>query len=305
MQKVFITGATSFLGRNVVRHLLSKNFEVYAFVRKESASLKYLPKDDKLHLIYGSLDEIEIVLTEIASAEICLHFGWDGSGNIGRADKSIQEKNVDYSMRVLKVADKLGCKKFIFPGSQAEYGICHGSMSENMECNPVSEYGKAKLTFSGLAKAYCENKPISFIHLRIFSVYGSDDRDGTLIKSCVYKFNNGECMQLGPCNQMWNYLYISDFVEAVQCMVETPISSGIYNVGGNDSRILRDFVKEVYELSNKTGSYEFGLSAANPEGSPELNPDISKLTNTIDWYPKVLFKNGIKDMMSCVVGGKR
>lgn len=300
MQKVFITGATSFLGRNVVRHLLSKGYEVYAFVRKESASLNELPENENLHLFFGSLDCIEKVLTELSEADICLHFAWDGSGNAGRADKQVQDKNVDYSMRALEVAVKLGCKKFVFSGSQAEYGICHGSMKEDTECNPISEYGKAKLRFSSLAKTFCEDKSIIFIHLRIFSVYGTDDRDGTLVKSCVYKFNHGECMKLGPCSQMWNYLHISDFVEAIYGVIEKKLSEGIYNVGGNDTRVLREFVKEIYEVSNKTGAYEFGTTASNPEGSPALNPDISKLIKAVGWSPKISFRQGIEEMMTSV-----
>ncbi len=303
MKNVIITGATSFLGREVVNGLLKREYRVYALVREHSPNLKKLPQNDRLVLISGSLDELDKIKNYTDSANVFLHFAWDGSGDAGRQNKEIQLKNTGYSMKALEIAQQLKCRQFIFPGSQAEYGICNTEITEETECCPISDYGKAKLKFSEEAFVFCKSVNMDFIHLRIFSVYGSGDRMGTLIDSCIRKFNQGETMKMGPCSQKWNYLYIEDFANIIMQLIEKHCPSGIYNVASHDTRTLKDFVKEVYELSNRSGSYSFGEEIAKPEGVPVLIPVINKLENVIGRYSFTTFNDGIKRTMRDVLTG--
>ena len=48
-----------------------------------------------------------------------------------------------------KVSKNLGCSRFLFAGSQAEYGVTtrqriEGHCDESILCRPISAYGKAK-----------------------------------------------------------------------------------------------------------------------------------------------------------------
>ncbi len=295
MKTIVITGATSFLGRNTMRRLLDDGCDVYAFVRRPEALPDYA--GERLHIIEGSLDSVELIKDSVDHADCFIHFAWDGSGYAGRADNDIQLKNVGYSMRALRIAHEIGCRQFIFPGSQSEYGTVRGKITEATPCNPVSPHGRAKLNFSAEAERYCENIDMNFIHLRIFSVYGFGDREGTLVNICVDGFNSGERVVLGPCAQMWNYLYIGDFEKIISRLVKNERAEGIYNVAGCQSKPLREYVRDIYEMSNKSGTYEFGLETQNPEGSPPLEPvtdKIESLTGGIEFTP---FKDGIKKMM--------
>lgn len=181
-------------------------------------------------------------------------------------------------MNALKLAEQLKCQKFIFSGSQAEYG-------------------KAKLEFSKLSQEFCVRAAISYIHLRIFSVYGIGDREGTLVDSCIKKFNSGGGLLLGSCQQKWNYLYIDDFVFMILKVIESGNAEGIYNVASQDTRLLSSFVKEIYELSNKQGTYRFAEMTANPEGSPSLNPNTARVMSLIGEYEMKSFAMGIKEIM--------
>ena len=126
-----MTGATSFLGRNLVKTFIKKGYEVFALVRKNSASIHLLPEEnERFHLMYGSLENLTCIEDYIKEANYFVHFAWDGSGNAGRANYEIQSKNVWYSMEALKIADRLGCESFWFPGSQAEYGVKHENFAE-------------------------------------------------------------------------------------------------------------------------------------------------------------------------------
>lgn len=297
MKTVVMTGATSFLGLNVLKSLLRNQYEVYALVRKSSKSLMKLPSNEKLHLVYGSLDDLYFLEEQVPFANYFLHFAWDGSGNVGRADASVQTRNVEYAMDALRIASMLGCEKFIFPGSQAEYGQKYDIIKETDSCNPISEYGKAKLEFSNRAHKFCEDKSIAFIHLRIFSVYGYGDRDGTLVDLCINHFMKNVSLELGPCIQKWNFLYIEDFVNFIEQILIYDIETGIYNIASSDTRVLRDFVNCIHEVSESNSLVKYGEIAENPEGSPSLMPNIDKILGVIGKYEFTPFKKGIKTII--------
>lgn len=304
MKTVVLTGATSFLGRNVVRGLLDSSYIVYAFVRKTSVNLQLLPKHPNLHLIYGDLDSIDCILSTVCRADIFLHFAWDGSGDLGRSDETVQKKNVNYAISALEIAEKLHCTMFVFPGSQAEYGIHSDCVNEESECIPISPYGKAKLQFGQWGQKYCEKKTIKFVHLRIYSIYGYGDRNGTLINACIHKFNQGGEMEMGACQQLWNYLYIDDFVHILLHLIESSKTEGIINIASAYTNILKDYVMKVYEVSNKLGTYSFKNTVEKPEGVPILNPDITKLKSIIGEYQEMPFKKGILHIMNKMEIGK-
>ena len=104
MKTIVMTGATSFLGRNLVKTFIKKGYEVFALVRKNSASIHLLPEEnERFHLMYGSLENLTCIEDYIKEANYFVHFAWDGSGNAGRANYEIQSKNVWYSMEALNL----------------------------------------------------------------------------------------------------------------------------------------------------------------------------------------------------------
>lgn len=149
--KIVVTGATSFLGAASVRELLARGHQVYAVVRPGSANRRALPESQEgltvLELELSRLQEIGGLIKE--SCDAFLHFGWDGSGSENRKKAQVQQQNVEDSMKALKGALSLGCGRFLFGGSQAEYGQCRDVMGEDRECRPVSEYARARAAPTG------------------------------------------------------------------------------------------------------------------------------------------------------------
>ncbi|NNJ33137.1 NAD-dependent epimerase/dehydratase family protein [Lacrimispora defluvii] len=303
---VVVTGATSFLGRAVANRLLKQGSRVYAVVRPGSANLRYLPSDqDGLVIIereLGELDTLDQVIDEPCQA--FYHFGWDGSGSENRMKREVQQKNVVDALKALEGARRLGCSRFLFSGSQAEYGIHKEPLSEETDCSPVSEYGKAKLDFLKQATVKTnqwQQEGISsmvYIHARIFSVYGPGDHPWSLVESCLRAFGRGEYISLGECTQMWNFLYLEDCVRALMLLMEQEKESvsGIYNVAApeRETKPLREYIRQMYETMGYHGSYSYGRRRPNAEGLANLIPDISKLEKNTGFSPLVSFSEGVK-----------
>ena len=174
--KILISGVSSFLGIYTAKELLSQGHQVYGIVRKESKNREKLESLRGLQLISVDMkafssyaEEGEIALAEgfrkqedsfsreaafsrdgfaleslvPKDLDAIIHFAWDGVGSKGRENPEIQEQNLLMSKGFYQWGLQTGVKYFLFAGSQAEYGR---GTRENPE--PVSAYGKAKLSFS-------------------------------------------------------------------------------------------------------------------------------------------------------------
>ena len=84
--------------------------------------------------------------------------------------------------------------------------------------------------------------------------------------------------------------YLGIHIGAVHIYLRT---AGVYNVAGEDTRPLKSYIEEVYELCGRKGSYEFGYRPPNAEGCVSLMPDLTKLKKAIDFHQQVSFKEGI------------
>lgn len=304
--RIVVTGATSFIGRAVVEELLEKRHQVFAAVRPDSAGrgeLEAMQRETG-----GQFTVLPVDLSACGTldrhpalegrADLWLHLGWEGSGSANRTNPEIQARNIGYALEALGAAARLGCTRFLFSGSQAEYGIADGLMREDSPCHPVSEYGKDKLEVCRRAGERAAELGITYLHARIFSVYGPGDHPWSLVSSCVDTFLKGGHMEFGACTQLWNYLYIKDAVRAITGLLLAKSPSGVYNVAGNDTRPLREFIGEIHRLCGGRGTFEYGKRPPNAEGVVSLNPDTGKLYRAANFQPRISFEEGIREMIA-------
>ena len=360
--KILISGVSSFLGIYTAKELLSQGHELYGIVRKESKNRKKLESLRGLQLISvdmkafsrfaegGELASEEAIRKQEDSfsreaafsrggfavesllpkdLDAIIHFAWDGVGSKGRENPEIQEQNLLMSKGFYQWGLQSGVKYFLFAGSQAEYGR---GTRENPE--PVSAYGKAKLSFSryglsggkgeeGYSFQEQERKPLgftektrqgkeqepqmAFLDLRIFSVYGIGDHESTLVQTLVQAVLAGQSMDLSPCSQMWNFMEARDLARAIAFLLEGGFGSGTYDLCGKESRPLKDFVLEIEALGTAflekkegkkawaTSLLRFGERASNAEGPVDLKPSVKDLYDR-GFQEKISFSQGIEEL---------
>ncbi|MGL5434350.1 MAG: NAD-dependent epimerase/dehydratase family protein [Lachnospiraceae bacterium] len=305
---VVVTGATSFIGAATVKNLLQAQHQVFAVIRPGSRNISQLTsritgcRKNLLKVITLDLQAIETLATAIDGADTWIHIGWDGAGSDNRMNRKLQQVNIRYSLQAVRTAARLGCRRFIFTGSQAEYGIHHQTITEDTPASPVSEYGKAKLEFGTRARKLCSELGMEYIHTRIFSIYGPGDHPWSLINTCLSAWHQNEEMSLGECTQQWNFLYIEDMAAALLHLL-TEGSAGVYNIASEDTRTLREYIEELYVLCGKNGSFVFGTREQNAEGPADLMPDIYRICRETAWRPTTSFMEGIYETMHSMQDG--
>ena len=303
MKSILITGATSFIGVNLIKELID-SYKIIAVVRKNSSKTAMLPEHKNISIIQLNMDEYEnlpLYVTE-KSLYAFIHLSWGGTRGAERNDADIQKLNYKYSIDALHSAKQLNAKIFMSAGSQAEYGQHHGIITENTIPNPVTEYGKSKLEFYRYAMLYCEKNHIKFLEPRFFSIYGIGDYSGTLIMSVLEKMRNNKDCNLTDCEQMWNFLNIIDAAKGMKILIENKnVPSGAYNFASNDTRKLKEFIYEMAEITNTKSNLNFGVLPHNDSGKYGITPDIKKLLNT-GWRPEIEFDVGIQKVIDNMVG---
>lgn len=313
---IVATGATSFVGSGAVRELLKRGHRVYAVVRRQSQKTGRLFTDGKqpenLVLLEEDLGNLETLSERIGEpCQVFLHMGWKGAGSDSRAARDVQQENAEDSLRAVQAAKALGCRRFLFTGSQAEYGIHSGRMDEETECLPSSPYGEAKLKVRREAERLCTELSMDYGHVRIFSAYGVGDHPWSLLSTCVKTFLSGGTMEMGDCTQDWNFLYIDDAGRAIADLCEYEgrlMDHGcVYNLGGpmEETQRLKNFVETTHALCGGRGSCVYGVRKPNAEGVVNLNPDISKLKRVIGWSPRIGFQEGIRQVIAAETAARR
>jgi UDP-glucose 4-epimerase len=297
VSRCLVTGATSFIGRKVCEELLAGRNETFAFARPGSAGLSNLKKLPGLTILLGEMETIAESLRPVGTLDTVIHLAWEGIGSAGRADKGIQDRNFRDSMKLVKVAGDLGCRVFVGGGSQAEYGKRKGITTEESPCNPVSEYGKAKLRFTLDAPQACDRFGMKWRMPRLFSVFGPGDHPWTLMASLLQALERQQRLPLTDCTQYWNYLYVTDAARALAMLMEECHPNGIYNVASEVSRPLKEFVLTVCSLFPDSPIPDFGAIPRHPDGPGDLMPSTMKLRCQTGWKESYAFSDALTVMI--------
>lgn len=296
--KVIVTGASGFIGSALCKELLENGHKVVAIVRPGSTKKDKLIFDidyqDKFQILEIALSDMRRLPELITKADVFYHLAWNGSSGMAREDFDIQSTNIDYTAEAMRVAVKCGCSKFIGAGSQAEYGVVHGvAREEETVPKPFMMYGAAKLAAYQMGQVLAKQLRISFVWPRIYSVYGVGENPGTLVNYVIDSLKNGVTPELSPCENMWNFMYITDCVRALRILGEREDTEGIYHVASDDTRLLKEFVKEIRDIVAPGIELGFGMKQSNPEKTFCLEPDVKKM-KTLGWTCNVSFQRGIE-----------
>lgn len=294
--KMIVTGATGFIGAALCRELLESGHEVIALIRPGSK------KREKLEFVKAYPGKISVQETSLehleswtgTAADVFFHLAWNGAAGADREDFDIQYTNIGYTAAAIRTAAKCGCRKFVGAGSQAEYGVVRGKAKENETVPaPFMMYGAAKLAACHMGRLVAKQEGISFVWPRIYSIYGVGENAGTLVNYVADSLKSGVQPELTPCENMWNFMYISDCARALRLLGEKAETEGIYHVASDDTRLLKEFVSEIREIISPEAGIKFGSKAASPERTFWLEPDINRLKE-IGFETQRTFAEGIR-----------
>ena len=316
MKGAIVTGATGMIGSNVTKLLLQQGVNVTAIVRPMSEKLRNLEwaeesgfkdglynSDDKEKPFQrGKLQIVECSLWDLLTLrdklgwehDTFFHFGWGYTFGTGRNDAPKQEANIKACLDAVHLAYEAGCKTFVGAGSQAEFGIVSGKLSDELPKDPITGYGIAKLAASRLSALECKNLGMKHGWGRILSCYGPGDNDYTMVMSAIRAMLRGERMKFTPAEQVWDYIYAEDCARAFIAIAESGVDRKCYTIGSGEQRLLRDYIYAIRDAIDPGLDVGIGERDYNPDQVMHLVADITELVSDTGYKPETSFEDGIQ-----------
>ena len=294
----FITGASSFIGIELCRYLSDNGHQVIAMSRRENEQLNDIALNGNLQVFYADMQNLMERAIDL-KADVFVHLAWAGALLGQRDNQELQEGNISFSLECVKLSKRMGCQLYVDAGSQAEYGIVPGVITEETPCNPLSAYGKAKLEMYHQSRELTQELGLKYIHLRILSVYGENHHPNTLIMSSLRKLKANEPIEMRSGGQKWNYVYVKDAARqvgelALHAMADDAFKCEVYNIASNDTRKLSEFVEVMKEITGSKSDLHFG--GYDPEKDVNLDPDMRKTESVVMPLMEWKFEEVIREL---------
>lgn len=137
--RIFITGATGFIGSHVAYRLLDAGHELVAIARnaEKTPSLSSHPR---VRRVLASLYDLRIIREQLAGCDACVHvaLGW------GDTPATMLEADTRATVSLLEACVEQGVKHFLYTSSTAALGGFWSRMTEADPLRPSDYYGATK-----------------------------------------------------------------------------------------------------------------------------------------------------------------
>ena len=187
--RIFLTGASGFLGTHILNQCIKYNFQLLSLTRQK----KTFQNSKNIKWIYSDLSNIKLIEKEVNNfnPDVVIHLAWEGIPDYSSEISIINHYNsVNLLNNLLKNKQ---IKKIICAGSCWEYSQRIGRCKESDITYPTSYFAWAKISLYEYLRQKCYSNKIDLYWFRIFYLYGFGQRKGSLIPSIVNSFNNIFC----------------------------------------------------------------------------------------------------------------
>ena len=272
--KVFLTGATGFIGGHLVRKLRERGDDVVALVRNpdRAAGLSELGCE----LIEGGLDDAEAIRRGIDGSDAVIHGAAIYEVGIPKRKRgAMYDANVLGTENVLRAALAAGTPRVVYISTVAAFGDTHGEVvDETHEHTPgyTSYYDETKHLSHQLARRLIEHEGLPCVIVQPGAVYGPGDHSE--VGNMIHQFL-GHRMPMIPFPETgFNFVYVDDVADGILLALDEGKAGQAYVLGGQIGTI-RDLIETVAKVSDRkapTRALPTGLLKASAPFGPVVGP---------------------------------
>jgi nucleoside-diphosphate-sugar epimerase len=288
MRKAIVTGATGFLGSNLVKRLISDQWDVYAISRHNSSNLEVLGHQN---LVLKESDEMHI--SEIVASinpDVIYHLAASVITEHSNKDiRPLLESNVVFGTYLLEGLKECSNKNFINAGTFWQH-------YQNQPYSAVNLYAATKEAYEAILNFYVESYSINAITLKLFDNYGPEDSRNKLFTQLLEVSKSGGRIDMTGGDQYINLVYVDDVIESFMVaynLMKLPDFNGHshYRVASMEEIKLRDLVEIYQKILGRSVRVNWG---AKPYRKREMFQIPSYGESLPGWEAKTTLEEGLK-----------
>jgi len=290
MKRVLVTGASGFIGRQSLPHLIERGFEVHAVAHRKRLAAGDGVRWHCADLLDGVM--MRGLVAETAPTHL-LHFAWYAEP--GKYQQSADNARWGQAgFELINAFAASGGRRAVLAGTCFEYDPGYGYCIEALTpCVPATPYGTSKLA---LAQLVTGTPPagISTAWGRIFHLYGPHEDPRRLIASVILALLRGERAGCTHGRQVRDFMHVADVAAAFVALLESEVE-GVVNIGSGEPVTIGAVASAIAETIGVRQLIAFGAIAAPSNDPAMLIPDISRLRNEVGWTPRWSLNGGLAD----------
>ena len=306
-RNVFVTGASGFVGANLVAELVVRGSKVICLQRDETHpnSLDLLNLRDKVTVIRGSVDDLPLMSRVLNEYDIDAVFHLAAQALVGAANRSpvsTFESNIRGTYLLLEACRLSSTvKRVVVASSDKAYGS-HTELpySEEFKLNAVFPYDVSKACTDLITLSYAQTFGVPAAVTRSANIYGPADSNlSRIVPGTILSVLRGERPIIrSDGTPVRDFIYTTDIVAGYLLLAENIESAAgeAFNFGSGEPVSMLDLVNSIVRLMGSEG---------------DLTPDIllkTKIKNEIDaqylasekvrtkfgWRPEVDLESGLQ-----------
>jgi len=298
---ILITGATGFIGTNLVPKILENNYKVIALKRSSSNISVLQSYNNKGNLIFYDFEQnqLEKIFDEI-KIDLVIHLATYYKKNHTKNDiKNMIQANIEFPTELLEIMVAHDVKYFINTGTFFEYSLdSKDPITEEHEINPYDLYASTKIAFENILKFYTDKFFISAITLRLFAPYGPFESENKIISFMIKSALERSPVKFKSSGfQQWDYIFVQDiveaFIKAIDFIINSDVKHEVFNIGSGKAVSIRN----IFEYINKIGKTNIEAIWNDIKNREEIDyacADITKAKKILGWQPRFDLQRGLE-----------
>jgi len=257
--KGVITGATGYIGSNLLRYLLTQNWEIYIIAQPEFGYSSIEDIKDEIHIVeYDKNINTLISFFNETNPDVVFHLAAAVISNYKPEQISILiESNILFGTQVLEAMRHSQTKLFINTGS-------YWQNYNSDDYNPVDLYAATKESFEKIIQYYVDAHNFRCITLRLFDVYGENDKRPKLLNLLCQIAQDGSSLDVSPGEQLLDLVHISDvctaYLKAFELLImNNNLKSQIFGVYTGFKITLKAMINTFELILEKHLNVNFGV----------------------------------------------